>query len=62
MGKTNLGEALCGPYTYTCIIVPNIAYVVRDFDRTLLDAFKRLSAPEGIINQEQRSMIAMFIL
>ena len=50
------------PYTYTCIIVPNTAYVVKDLDHTLSYAFKWLSAPEGIINPQQRSMIAMFIL
>jgi len=41
------------PYTYTCIIVPNTAYVVRDLDHTLSDAFKQLSAPEVIIKPEQ---------
>jgi len=58
----NRYSALCGPYTYTCIVVPNMVYVVRDFDHTLSDAFKWVSATELIIKPEERSMIAMFIL
>jgi len=39
-----------------------MVYVVRDFDHTLSDAFKWVSATELIIKPEERSMIAMFIL
>ena len=37
---------------YTCIIVVNIAYVTRDLNRALLNAFQQLGTPEVILKPE----------
>ena len=51
---------LLGLYTYTCIVVLNIAYIMRALDCALSNALLWLGTPEVILKLEQRSAIVKF--
>ena len=58
--RQNGYSMLCGLYTYTSMIIPNIANVIGDLDWSLSNALQQLGTPEVILKPEQQSAIVKF--